>query len=105
MNTGSWRDQAGWHFRHPQAMAQFRLPEPVHESPGQGTRMTFSAPTGLVDGAVAEVDCGLDQHRRNGRAVPCALDLEHAGIAVLDAQLVDLVVEHHLVAQGSSGKL
>src|SRR5665213_1812718 len=29
-------------------MAQFRLPRPFQESPGQGTRMTFSAPTGCM---------------------------------------------------------
>jgi hypothetical protein len=52
-----------------------------------------------------QIQRGIDQRGRHAWAVPAAVDQDHAVVAALVAELVDLVVEHELVAQGRGRQL
>jgi hypothetical protein len=59
----------------------------------------------LVDAALAQVERGVCEGLRNGRAVPVTLDLDEPLPRSPDAELVDLVVEHRPVSERPSRKL
>jgi hypothetical protein len=65
--------------------------------------------TGLVDGLIdpsfSKVDLRIDEDLGDRRAVPAAFDQQHSAVLSLDAELVDLVVEHWLISEGTGREL
>jgi len=59
----------------------------------------------FVDFALAEIQGGVDQGLGHPWAVPASVNLDHALVAILSAQLIDLVVQHQLVSEGSGRQL
>jgi hypothetical protein len=62
-------------------------------------------PRGLVDAPFAVVAGRVDQSGRDPWGIPPALDEERPRIGVLDAELVDFVVEDQVVAERAGGEL
>jgi hypothetical protein len=59
----------------------------------------------LVDEAGLVLDGGVGEDGGDRWAVPGPFNEEHPAVAVLDAKLHAVLVEHHFVPKGTSGKL